>query len=99
MSKRISLTQYLIEERRHHPDASGDLNSLILGIALATLANHALASVFGAGIAAWIAPRTLRWLTKFKRAWLKPAGDFWECMRPPRGTCRRVSQLTRRSRY
>jgi Ca2+/H+ antiporter, TMEM165/GDT1 family len=35
---------------------------VIGGIALATLANHALASAFGVGIAAWIAPRTLRWV-------------------------------------
>jgi Ca2+/H+ antiporter, TMEM165/GDT1 family len=32
------------------------------GIALATLANHALAGAFGVGIAAWLAPQILRWL-------------------------------------
>ncbi|MDY7577073.1 class 1 fructose-bisphosphatase [Herbaspirillum sp. RTI4] len=32
---RTTLTQFLIEERRHHPEASGDFNSLILNVALA----------------------------------------------------------------
>ncbi len=32
---RSTLTQFLIEERRKHPDASGDLNALILNVAMA----------------------------------------------------------------
>ncbi|MFM1906404.1 MAG: hypothetical protein RLZZ591_81 [Pseudomonadota bacterium] len=35
MSKRYTLTQYLIEERRRFPGASGDFNALILDVALA----------------------------------------------------------------
>ena len=34
-SKRSTLTQFLIEERRKFPDASGDFNALILDVALA----------------------------------------------------------------
>ena len=33
--RRMTLTQFLIEERRRHPNASGDFNSLILDIATA----------------------------------------------------------------
>jgi putative Ca2+/H+ antiporter (TMEM165/GDT1 family) len=36
--------------------------SIAFGILLATLANHALAGAFGALIAQWFAPQTLRWL-------------------------------------
>jgi fructose-1,6-bisphosphatase I/sedoheptulose-1,7-bisphosphatase len=35
LSRRFTLTQYLIEERRRYPSASGDFNSLILDMALA----------------------------------------------------------------
>ena len=35
LSKRWTLTRFLIEERRRFPQASGDLNALILDIALA----------------------------------------------------------------
>lgn len=35
LSKRSTLTQYLIEERRRYPDARGDFNALILDVALA----------------------------------------------------------------
>ena len=35
MTKHISLTQYLIEERRRFPQASGELNALLLDVALA----------------------------------------------------------------
>ncbi|WP_101047984.1 class 1 fructose-bisphosphatase [Macromonas nakdongensis] len=35
LSQRSTLTQFLIEERRRHPDASGDFNALILDVALA----------------------------------------------------------------
>lgn len=48
-----TLVQFLIEERRRHPDASGDLNGLILNVALAckAIANRvaagALAGVLG----------------------------------------------------
>ena len=35
LSKRQSLTQYLIEQRRRFPQASGELNALILDVALA----------------------------------------------------------------
>jgi fructose-1,6-bisphosphatase I / sedoheptulose-1,7-bisphosphatase len=35
LSKRSTLTQFLIEERRRFPGASGDFNALILDVALA----------------------------------------------------------------
>ncbi|MDT7654189.1 MAG: fructose,6-bisphosphatase / sedoheptulose,7-bisphosphatase, partial [Pseudonocardiales bacterium] len=35
LTDRTTLTQFLIEERRRHPGASGELNSLILDVALA----------------------------------------------------------------
>jgi fructose-1,6-bisphosphatase I/sedoheptulose-1,7-bisphosphatase len=35
LSQRTTLTQFLIEERRRYPDASGDFNALILDVALA----------------------------------------------------------------
>jgi fructose-1,6-bisphosphatase I/sedoheptulose-1,7-bisphosphatase len=35
LTDRSTLTQFLIEERRRHPGSSGDLNSLILDVALA----------------------------------------------------------------
>jgi putative Ca2+/H+ antiporter (TMEM165/GDT1 family) len=35
---------------------------ICLGILLATLANHALAGAFGAWIAGWLNPHTLRWI-------------------------------------
>ena len=35
LSNRFTLTQYLIEERRRFPSASGDFNALILDVALA----------------------------------------------------------------
>ena len=34
---RITLTQFLIEERRRVPQASGDFNSLLLNVALYAL--------------------------------------------------------------
>jgi fructose-1,6-bisphosphatase I/sedoheptulose-1,7-bisphosphatase len=53
-STRSTLTQFLIEERRRHPDASGELNSLILNVALACkaiskrVASGALSDALGA---------------------------------------------------
>ena len=35
IQRRTTLTQFLIEERRRYPQASGDFNSLILSVALA----------------------------------------------------------------
>jgi len=35
---------------------------IILGIAVATLANHALAAWLGAAVAAWLGPELLRWV-------------------------------------
>jgi|SRR5450432_697540 len=35
---------------------------ICLGILLATLANHALAGAFGAWIAGWLSPQSLRWM-------------------------------------
>ncbi len=35
LADRTTLVQFLIEERRRHPGASGDLNGLILNVALA----------------------------------------------------------------
>lgn len=44
LADRTTLTQFLIEERRHHPEASGELNALILDVALACKAiSHAVA--------------------------------------------------------
>lgn len=54
LTDRTTLTQYLIEERRRHPQASGELNALILDIALAckaisrVVARGALDGVLGA---------------------------------------------------
>ncbi len=54
LAARGTLTQFLIEERRRHPDASGDLNALILDVALACkaigkrVAYGALGGVLGA---------------------------------------------------
>jgi fructose-1,6-bisphosphatase I/sedoheptulose-1,7-bisphosphatase len=53
LTGRTTLTQFLIEERRRHPEASGDLNALILNCALACkaisrrVAAGALAGVTG----------------------------------------------------
>ena len=50
---RSTLTQFLIEERRRHPDATGDLNALITDVSLACkaiarkVAYGALADVLG----------------------------------------------------
>lgn len=38
LTERSTLTQFLIEERRRHPEASGELNSLILDVAVAVKA-------------------------------------------------------------
>jgi fructose-1,6-bisphosphatase I / sedoheptulose-1,7-bisphosphatase len=35
LSQRTTLTQFLIEERRRYPDASGDFNAMVLDVALA----------------------------------------------------------------
>jgi fructose-1,6-bisphosphatase len=40
-SQHSTLTQFLIEERRKYPGASGDFNALILDIALACKAHSA----------------------------------------------------------
>lgn len=54
LTDRTTLTQFLIEERRRYPGASGELNSLILDIALACkaiakrVAHGALGGVLGA---------------------------------------------------
>ncbi|GAB6984907.1 class 1 fructose-bisphosphatase [Nocardioides pyridinolyticus] len=53
LTERSTLTQFLIEERRRHPGSSGDLNSLILDVALACkaisrrIASGALTGVLG----------------------------------------------------
>ncbi|MFD3744961.1 class 1 fructose-bisphosphatase [Nocardia sp. NPDC058633] len=53
LTDRTTLTQFLIEERRRHPDSSGELNSLILDVALACkaiskrIASGALTGVLG----------------------------------------------------
>lgn len=54
LTERSTLTQFLIEERRRHPDSSGELNSLVLDVALACkaiskrIATGALTDVMGA---------------------------------------------------
>ncbi len=54
LNKRTTLTQFLIEERGRHPSASGDLNALILDVALAcktisrTVAGGSLTGIVGA---------------------------------------------------
>ena len=51
---RPTLTQFLIEERRRHPDATGDLNALVTDVSLACkaisrkVAFGALADMLGA---------------------------------------------------
>ena len=58
LAERSTLTQFLIEERRRHPGASGELNALILDVALAckTIAKRvaygALGDVLGAATTA-----------------------------------------------
>ncbi|TCJ99135.1 class 1 fructose-bisphosphatase [Nocardia alba] len=53
LTDRTTLTRFLIEERRRHPDSSGELNSLILDVALACkaisqrIASGALTGVLG----------------------------------------------------
>ncbi|GAA1127107.1 class 1 fructose-bisphosphatase [Nocardioides aquiterrae] len=53
LTERSTLAQFLIEERRRHPGSSGDLNSLILDVALACkaisrrIASGALTGVLG----------------------------------------------------
>jgi len=53
LTERSTLTQFLIEERRRYPDSSGELNSLILDVALACkaiakrIASGALTGVLG----------------------------------------------------
>ncbi|MCC7328419.1 MAG: class 1 fructose-bisphosphatase [Burkholderiales bacterium] len=53
LTERTTLTQFLIEERGHHPAASGELNALVLDVALAckaisrTVAHGALGGVLG----------------------------------------------------
>ena len=53
LADRTTLTQFLIAERRRHPGASGELNALILDVALAckaisrAVAHGALGGVFG----------------------------------------------------
>lgn len=53
LTERSTLTQFLIEERRRHPGSSGELNSLILDVALACkaiskrIASGALTGVIG----------------------------------------------------
>lgn len=53
LRERSTLTQFLIEERRRHPESRGDLNSLILDVALACkaisrrIASGALTGVIG----------------------------------------------------
>jgi fructose-1,6-bisphosphatase I/sedoheptulose-1,7-bisphosphatase len=54
LADHTTLTQFLIEERRRHPEATGDLNALILDVALACkaiarrVAQGALGGVLGA---------------------------------------------------
>ena len=53
LTDRTTLTQFLIEERRRHPGSSGELNSVILDVALACkaiskrIASGALTGVLG----------------------------------------------------
>jgi fructose-1,6-bisphosphatase I/sedoheptulose-1,7-bisphosphatase len=35
LTPKFTLTQFLIEERRRHPEATGDFNSVILNVAMA----------------------------------------------------------------
>lgn len=51
---RLTLTQYLIQQRRRHPGASGNFNALILDVALAckTIARAVALGELGSGLAA-----------------------------------------------
>jgi fructose-1,6-bisphosphatase I / sedoheptulose-1,7-bisphosphatase len=52
LADRTTLVQFLIEERRRHPSASGDLNGLILNVALAckAIANRVATGALGDGV-------------------------------------------------
>ena len=52
LTDRTTLVQFLIEERRRHPNASGDLNGLILNVALAckAIANRVAAGALGGAL-------------------------------------------------
>ena len=69
---RPTLTQFLIEERRRHPDATGDLNALITDVSLACkaisrkVAYGALAGVLGK---APDAPSTCRARSRRRSTW------------------------------
>ena len=81
LADRSTLTQFLIEERRRHPYASGDLNALILDVALACkaiakrVAYGALGGVLGASGAVNVQGETQQRLD----AWLTTnySGEQW----------------------
>lgn len=52
LTERTTLVQFLIEERRRHPGASGELNSLILDVALAckAIANRVASGALGGAL-------------------------------------------------
>jgi fructose-1,6-bisphosphatase I / sedoheptulose-1,7-bisphosphatase len=52
LADHTTLAQFLIEERRRHPEASGDLNSLILDVALAckAIANRVAVGALGGAL-------------------------------------------------
>src|SRR5437764_10188589 len=52
LAEHTTLTQFLIEERRHHAAASGELNSLILDVAIAckAIANRIAAGALGGAL-------------------------------------------------
>jgi fructose-1,6-bisphosphatase I/sedoheptulose-1,7-bisphosphatase len=52
LAEHTTLAQFLIEERRHHPAASGELNSLILDVALAckAIANRIATGALGGAL-------------------------------------------------
>jgi fructose-1,6-bisphosphatase I / sedoheptulose-1,7-bisphosphatase len=56
MKNRATLTQYLIEQRRKHPDATGDFNDLILAVAQAVkVISHKVAHGALSGVATSLA--------------------------------------------
>ena len=88
LSHRPTLTQYLIEQRRRFPGASGELNTLILDVALAA---KAIARAVKLGELASTAPATpistRATMTNLRTGSFFPEGaseDIGEACPPPR---------------
>jgi fructose-1,6-bisphosphatase I/sedoheptulose-1,7-bisphosphatase len=82
LADRSTLTQFLIEERRRYPDASGDLNALILDAALACkaigkqAAYGALGGVVGAAVSVGTQPESERRLPRLANELFRRANEW-----------------------